>query len=335
MKKCIFQCIAPAVLALTTACAHAAKGDGIGHGVTIKAVNDVCQSTTGKHAHATAFFNKRFIKNVISTNNEFQTQGGNVVGTDTLLRLDVWQGKYKIVGQHGNDPDNVVSLPGKCVGHIEVFIPAGTNMGAQFAIEDYLTTPGKGQGLIVRTGQLDQRSKFDIFVDIKEPFTRRRHIVWNNFVGMPNPSGEMSIMRFERGQYYSCVNSGETQGSLKFQVFDVDGNFLGVTEGCNSAPKSVHVTPDVTTLKYFDLSGNPVDVSSAIGRGYIKMTGRPNTENGGLASPFTSAVSIYSHTNPRKAAYFPYWDNYNFRLLKSTITFARRNAGNDTLGIGQ
>lgn len=311
------------------------QADGIGDGVTITAIQGDCQSTTGSHAHATAFFNKRFIQNVISTNNEFQSQDGNPVGQDTTLRLDVWKGRYKFVGHSGNDPDNIKSLPGKCIGHIEVFIPAGSNKGAQFAIEDYLRTPRKGQGVIVRTGQLDARSKFDIFVDVKEPFSKRRHIVWNNFVGMPNPSGEMSIIRFEKGQYYSCVNSGETEGSLQFQVFDVDGDFLGVTEGCNSAPKSVHVTPDVTTLEYFDLSGNPADVSSAIGRGYIKMTGRPNSENGGLASPFTSAVSLYTHTNPKKGPHFPYWGDYNMRLLEGTITFARRNAGNDTLDVGQ
>ena len=311
------------------------QAGGVGDGVTITAVQGDCQSTTGGHAHATAFFNKRLMKNVISTSNEFQSQGGNSVGQDTMLRLDVWKGRYKIVGHNGNDPSNVKSLPGRCIGHIEVFIPAGTNKAAQFAIEDYLKTPRKGQGVIVRTGQLDARSKFDIFVDVKDPFSKRRHIVWNNFVGMPNPSGEMSIMRFEKGQYYSCVNSGETQGTLQFQVFDVNGEFIGVTEGCNSAPKSVHVTPDVTTLEYFDLSGDPVDVSSAIGRGYIKMSGQPNSENAGLASPFTSAVSLYTHTNPKRGPFLPYWGDYNLRLLEGTITFARRNAGNDTLEIGQ
>ncbi len=306
---------------------------GIGEGVTINAVQGECQSTTDGHAHATVFFNKKLMKNVIATNNEFQLVGGTSTSRDTNLRLDVWKGNYKIVGKN-NSPDSVISLPGTCIGHITVHIPGGSNKGAQFAIEDYLKTPRKGQGVIVRTGQLDVRSKFDIFVDLKKRFGHRQ-IVWNNFVGIPNPSGEMSMMRFERGQHFSCVNSGETQGSLKFQVFDVDGDFLGVTEGCDSAPKSVHVTPDVTTLDYFDLNGNPVDVSSAIGRGIVKMSGRPNADNGGDASPFTSAVAIYKTAKTRRESWMPYWSDKNFQLYSSTITFGRRNAGNDTLDIGQ
>jgi len=306
---------------------------GIGESVTITAVQGECQSTTDSHAHATAFFNKKLMKNVIATNNEFQSVGGTPTSRDTNLRLDVWKGNYEIVGDDSS-PDSVVSLPGTCIGHISVHIPGGSNQGAQFAIEDYLDTPRKGQGVIVRTGQLDVRSKFDIFVDLKKPFGYRK-MVWNNFVGMPNPSGEMSMMRFERGQHFSCVNSGETQGTLQFQVFDVSGEFLGVTDGCDSAPKSVHVTPDVTTLDYFDLGGNPVDVSSAIGRGIVKMSGRPNTDNDGAASPFTSAVAIYKTANENSESWFPYWTDKNFQLYSSTITFARRNAGNDTLDIGQ
>ncbi len=305
----------------------------IGNSVTITAVQDECQSTTGSHAHATAFFNKKLMKNVIATNNEFQAVGGNSTSRDTNLRLDVWKSNYKIVGNR-NSADSVISLPGTCIGHITVHIPGGSNKGAQFAIEDYLDTPKKGQGVIVRTGQLDVRSKFDIFVDLKRP-RGHRQIVWNNFVGMPNPSGEMSMMRFERGQHFSCVNSGETQGTLQFQVFDVNGDFLGVTEGCDSAPKSVHVTPDVTTLKYYDLNGNRVNVKSAIGRGIVKMSGRPNADNGGSASPFTSAVAIYKTAHKRRAPWFRYWTDKNIQLYSSTITFARRNAGNDTLDIGQ
>lgn len=305
----------------------------IGEGVTINAVQGKCQSTTGGHAHATAFFNKKLMKNVVATNNEFQSVDGSSTSRDTELRLDIWKGNNEQVG-NSNSPDSIVSLPGTCIGHITVHIPGGTNKGAQFAIEDYLKTPRKGQGVIVRTGQLDVRSKFDIFVDLKKPYGYRQ-IVWNNFVGMPNPSGEMSMMRFERGQHFSCVNSGETQGTLQFQVFDVDGDFVGVTEGCDSAPKSVHVTPDVTTLDYYDLSGNPVDVSSAIGRGFVKMTGRPNVENGGNASPFTSAVAIYKTASTKRESWMPYWTDKNYQLYNSTVTFARRNAGNDTLDIGQ
>ncbi|MEE9422944.1 MAG: hypothetical protein V3V50_07275, partial [Gammaproteobacteria bacterium] len=110
---------------------------------------------------------------------------------------------------------------------------------------------------------------------------------------------------------------------------------MGVTDGCDSAPKSVHVTPDVTTLDYSDLNGNPVDVSSAIGRGFIKMSGRPNADNGGAASPFTSAVALYATTSTRWPSWNPYWLDKNYKLGKSTITFARRNAGNDTLNLGE
>ena len=331
MKNVMFKKIIPVGLLLSAM--GAANATGSGNDVVITAVQGECQSTTGGHAHATAFFNKRLMKNVIATNNEFQSVGGVATSRDTDVRFDIWKGNYKIVG-YSNDPDSVVSLPGTCIGHISVHIPAGSNQSAQFAIEDYLKTPRKGQGVIVRTGQLDVRSKFDIFVDLKKRFGYRQ-IVWNNFVGMPNPSGEMSMMRFERGQHFSCVNSGETQGSLQFQIFDVNGDFVGVTEGCDSAPKSVHVTPDVTTLDYYDLNGNPVDVSSAIGRGFVKMSGRPNAENGGNASPFTSAVAIYQTASTRYESWMPYWLDKNYQLYSSTITFARRNAGNDTLDLGQ
>jgi len=332
MKKIfIIQKLLPIAVFLSLSNSVLAAVDG--NGVLITAVQGECQSTTGSHAHATAFFNKRLMRNVIATNNEFQTVGGTPTSRDTNLRLDVWKGNYKVVGKR-NSPDSVISLPGTCIGHITVHIPGGTNKGAQFAIEDYLDTPKKGHGVIVRTGQLDVRSKFDIFVDLKMPRGFRK-IVWNNFVGMPNPSGEMSMMRFERGQHFSCVNSGETQGSLQFQVFDVNGDFLGVTEGCDSAPKSVHVTPDVTTLKYYDLNGNRVNVKSAIGRGIVKMSGRPNADNGGAASPFTSAVAIYKTAHKKRAPWFSYWTDKNIQLYSSTITFARRNAGNDTLDIGQ
>ena len=331
MKNQLFKLAIPAVMALSSS--GFAQAVGIGNGVTITAVQGDCQSTTGGHAHATAFFNKRTMKNIVTTNNEFQSVGGTPTSQDTNLRLDIWKGNYKIVG-YNNKALDVVSLPGTCIGHIEVHIPGGTNQSAQFAIEDYLKTPKYGQGVIVRTGQLDVRKKFDIFVDIKKRY-RQRQIVWNNFVGMPNPSGEMSMMRFERGQHFSCVNSGETQGTLQFQVFDVDGDFMGVTDGCDSAPKSVHVTPDVTTLDYSDLNGNPVDVSSAIGRGFIKMSGRPNAGNGGAASPFTSAVALYATTSTRWPSWNPYWLDKNYKLGKSTITFARRNAGNDTLNLGE
>lgn len=331
MKKQIVKKLLPAAVMLTISSSVFAID--VGDGVTITAVQGECQSTTDGHAHATAFFNKKLMKNVIATNNEFQSVGGVATSRDTNLRLDIWKSNYKIVSD-GNNPDSVVSLPGTCIGHIAVHIPGGSNQGAQFAIEDYLDTPRKGQGVIVRTGHLDVRSKFDIFVDLKMKSGYRK-IVWNNFVGMPNPSGEMSMMRFERGQHFSCVNSGETQGTLQFQVFDVNGDFLGVTDGCDSAPKSVHVTPDVTTLKYFDLNGNRVNVKSAIGRGIVKMSGRPNAENGGAASPFTSAVAIYKTAHKKRAPWFKYWTDKNLQLYSSTITFARRNAGNDTLDIGQ
>ncbi len=325
-KRLIVKSVLPAIALFSLSSTVLATG--VGDGVTITAVQGECQSTTGGHAHATAFFNKKLMRNVVATNNEFQSVGGVSTSRDTELRLDVWKGNSEIVD------GSVVSLPGTCIGHIAVHIPGGSNQGAQFAIEDYLKTPRKGQGVIVRTGQLDVRSKFDIFVDLKRPFGYRQ-IVWNNFVGMPNPSGEMSMMRFERGQHFSCVNSGETQGTLQFQVFDVSGEFLGVTDGCDSEPKSVHVTADVTTLDYVDLDGNPVDVSSAIGRGIVKMSGRPNADNGGAASPFTSAVAIYKTASTTRESWFPYWDKMNLQLYSSTITFARRNAGNDTLEIGQ
>ncbi len=328
MKKRIFKQILPMALLLPVFSMVNAKG--VGNEVSITAVQGECQSTTGSHAHATAFFNKSKMKNIVATNNEFQSVGGVSTSRDTELRLDIWKGNFKI----GDNADSIESLPGSCIGHIIINIPGGSNQGAQFAIEDYLRTPKYGQGVIVRTGQLDVRSKFDLFVDLKRPFGYRQ-IVWNNFVGMPNPSGEMSMMRFERGQHFSCVNSGETQGTLQFQVFDVNGDFLGVTEGCDSAPKSVHITADVTTLDYVDLDGNPVDVSGAIGRGIVKMSGRPNTDNGGKASPFTSAVAIYKTESTRYEPWFRFWVKNNIQLYNSTVTFARRNAGNDTLNIGQ
>ena len=74
--------------------------------VRIKSKKGVCTSRAGSgHATTTLFFGKD-IRNVIATNNEFQTKDGEPVGSDTNLTFDIWESQG--------------SGPGACIGNINV-----------------------------------------------------------------------------------------------------------------------------------------------------------------------------------------------------------------------
>ncbi|MEE9493138.1 MAG: hypothetical protein V3W04_07145 [Gammaproteobacteria bacterium] len=283
----------------------------------ITAHDGVCTNRSGGgHATTVLFFNKK-VKNVIATTNEVQRIAGATVSQDTDLTFDVWRSKKQ--------------QPGECIGSIDVHIDGGTNERAEVVIEDLLNTPHWGQGIVVRTGQLDKRSKIDIYVD---RFTGRkghkqRQLVWNNFTGMPNPSREMSTMRFVAGQHLAIYFSGQDdhQATAKIQVFKNDGTFVGVaTEKIGEG--SVVVTNNTRSLDYVDLAGNPVAKSMLPddGEGYLKVIGVSDTE--------TEAACMVLFSKSRPNSNYPSsW--YNGKLANTTITFARRNASNDPLNLGE
>ena len=295
--------------------------------VTITGNQGVCTSRAGSgHATTTLFFGKD-IRNVIATNNEFQTVGGSFVGSDTNLTFDIWESQG--------------SASGACIGNINVQITAGTNESAQFAVEDHLITPGMGQGVIVRTGIFDNRRKLDIYVDLRrataddddddddddDEGAASRQVVWNNFVGLPNPSELMSAMRFISGQHLAIAYTGPigTVADVNVQVFDNAGNFVGIASETIGA-NSVVITDVTRSLQYFDIGGNPVPESALPrdGEGYIKV----------LLDQEASFVILYKKAKPNFVSpNEKTWKNQD--LATSTITFARRNAGNDPRGIGE
>jgi len=111
--------------------------------VTITGTNGTCTSRAGPGHASTIMFFESGIKNVVATNNEFQrnidvTDGGdNPIARDTDLTFDVWQSNG--------------TAEGTCVGNISVTIDAATNERAEIVVEDHLTTPTSGTGVLVRT----------------------------------------------------------------------------------------------------------------------------------------------------------------------------------------
>ncbi|MEE9342200.1 MAG: hypothetical protein V3V12_01040 [Gammaproteobacteria bacterium] len=283
----------------------------------ITAHEGVCTNRAGVgHATTVLFFNNK-VKNIIATTNELQRVGGVEVSQDTDLTFDVWKSRG--------------TQPGVCIGSIDVHIDGGTNERAEVVIDDLLNTPNWGQGIVVRTGQLDKRKKIDVYVDWNTGGRHnRRQIIWNNFTGMPNPSREMSTMRFVSGQHLAIYFSGhdaDLQATAKIQAFRNDGTFVGVATEI-IGQDSVIVTKNTRSLNYVDLYGNPVAKSMLPkdGEGYLKVIGISDTE--------TEAACMVLYSKARPNSSFPGgW--HNALLKNTTITFARRNASNDPLEIGE
>lgn len=275
--------------------------------VAVVAEKGVCTSRSGSSHAATIMFFDTGVKNVIATSNEVQKQNGVPVSQDTDITFDVWK---------ANGPNE-----GECLGNITVHIDGGTNERAQVAIEDYLDTPDSGQGVMVRTGQLDARSKFDTYVDINEP--DGRSMIWNNFTGMPNTSRLMSSMRFVSGQHLAIYFTGDgAVAEANIQLFKDDGTYVGVAKqqiGKNSAV----VTDDVRSLTYIDTNGATVTNLPADGEAYLKILGSTDSETE------ASCMVLYSEATPNAVG--GAWSNS--KLTQSTLTFARRNGGNDPLAL--
>lgn len=266
-----------------------------------------CTSRSGGSHAATIMFFGSGVKNVIATSNEVQKKEGVAIMQDTDITFDVWEAKGV------NE--------GKCLGNITVHIDGGTNDRAQVAIEDYLDTPVSGQGVLVRTGQLDVRKKFDNYVDITE--ADGRSMIWNNFTGMPNTSRLMSSMRFVAGQHLAIyyTGAGDT-AEANIQLFKDDGTYVGVAKqliGKNSAV----VTDDVRSLTYLDTTGATVTSLPNDGEAYLKILGSTDSETE------ASCMVLYSEATPNATG--GAWSNS--KLPQSTLTFARRNGGNDALGL--
>jgi hypothetical protein len=291
--------------------------------VTVTGTDGVCTTRSGtSHKAAIVFFGKK-IRNVISTNNEYQEQGGQpIAGSMTNVTFDVWS---------GND-----GSPGTCIGNVNIQITAGTNEAAQIALEDYLDTPDGGSGVMIRTGSLDARGKIDIYVDLvsgkyhHSKHSSKRQVIWNNFVGMPNASRLMSSMRFGSGEHLAFMYTGPagTEAHPEIQIFDNAGNFIGVNSDVVVGSNSTFITDNVRSLGYKDLYGNPIDKSDipADGDSYLKVLGLDDDET--EASCMVLYTKAKTNSNKKNA-----WKNK--KLKSATLTYARRNGGNDPLAIGQ
>lgn len=275
--------------------------------VTVVAEKGACTSRSGGGHAATIMFFGSGVNNVIATSNEVQKQGGVVVKQDTDVTFDVWEANG--------------TSEGTCLGNIIVHIDGGTNERAQVAIEDYLDTPDSGQGVMVRTGTLDARSKIDTYVDINE--ADGRSMIWNNFTGMPNTSRLMSSMRFAAGQHLAIYFTGAAAtAEANIQLFKDDGTYVGVAKqliGKNSAV----VTDDVRSLTYLDANGAAVTNLPDDGDAYLKILGSGDNETE------ASCMVLYSEATPNATG--GAWANS--QLPQSTLTFARRNGGNDPLAL--
>lgn len=267
-----------------------------------------------KHAVATLFFGPN-LRNVVATNNEY-------------LEMDGFPFESKPTDIHFNVYLANGASAGKCLGSIKVHIDANTNESVQFAIEGYIPkVDGERIGLIERTGSLGKRKKFDIYVDVMDG--GKRGVIWNNFIGLPNQSREMSPMRFLAGQHLLINYSGDNPAGAeaRIQVFRNDGTFVGVAME-KVGPHSVTVTDSVRTLAYKDLKGTPVDVGKLPpdGGGYIKVQGLNATE------ALRATGNLFKAVTPNSM------DGKKFRhsdLVRATITWSRRNAGLGGLKIGQ
>lgn len=281
---------------------------------TITADDDAtaCVPRTGSGHASTIMFFGSDVKNIVATTNEFQRQGGTAVGQDTNLSFDVWS-------SNGTEQ-------GTCIGQITVQIDAGTNERAEVIIEDYLSTPSSGTGVLVRTGQLDARSKLDAYVQTESGGKRR--IIWNNFTGIPNTSRLMSGLRMTSGQHLAIYFTGQDdrQAEANIQAFSNKGEFIGVATQQIGSHSSV-ITDDVMSLSYKDLDGNDVPASALPkdGEGYLRILGRVDDEIE------ASCMIVYTKAEPGVAS--GAWDNS--KLASATISFARRNGGNDPLDLGE
>lgn len=275
--------------------------------VKVTAKKGECISRSGGSHAATIIFFGNGIKNIIATTNEVQKQNGTVVKQDTDITFDVWK------ANGANE--------GGCLGNIKVHIDGGTNDRAQIAIEDYLDTPASGQGVMVRTGTLDIRKKFDNYVDISD--NSGRSMIWNNFTGMPNKSRLMSAMRFVSGQHLAIYfTGGGDTAEANIQVFKNDGTYVGVAKQLIGKNSSV-VTDDVRSLAYIDANGDAVTSLPADGEGYLKILGSTDSETE------ASCMVLYSEATPNATG--GAWSNA--KLAQSTLTFARRNGDNDPLAL--
>lgn len=270
------------------------------------------QRTGGGHASTIMFFGDN-IKNIVATTNEFQRQGGTPISQPTDLIFDVWKSNG--------------TIQGSCIGQIVVHIDGGTNERVEIIVEDYLTTPNNGTGVLVRTGNLDARKKLDAYIQTGSA-TGPRRIIWNNFTGIPNKSRLMSGLRMTSGQHLAIYFTGQNdrKAEANIQAFTNAGKFVGVATQTIGSHSSV-ITDDVMSLSYKDLDGKAVDAADLPkdGEGYLRILGRVDDEIE------ASCMILYSKAKPGVAN--GAWDNG--KLASTTISFARRNGDNDPLTLGE
>lgn len=314
MKKLIHKAFPRIMGTLLASFALIASISSVQAASTITATDNetACVPRTGSGHASTIMFFGSGIKNIIATTNEFQRQGGAAISQPTDLTFDVWK-------SNGTEK-------GTCIGQIVVKIDGGTNERAEIIVEEHLTTPASGYGVLVRTGQLDARSKLDAYIQTESEGKRR--IIWNNFTGIPNNSRLMSGLRMASGQHLAIYFTGQDdrQAEANIQAFSNNGTFIGVATQSIGSHSSV-ITDDVMSLDYKDLDGNPVDASKLPkdGEGYLRILGRVDDEIE------ASCMILYSKAQPGVAN--GAWDNS--KLASTTISFARRNGNNDPLTLGE
>ncbi|RLA58243.1 MAG: hypothetical protein DRQ78_12375 [Epsilonproteobacteria bacterium] len=305
--------LAPAVFALLcfTGCGSDNNEEETSSSVKVVATAGECTSRSGtSHAASILFFGEN-IKNTIATSNEVQKSGGELISQDTDVTFDVWE-------------SNGI-FEGTCVGNITIHIDGGTNERAQVSLEDYLPTPTSGQGVLVRSGQLDLRKKMDSYVDVTND-AGERQMIWSNFTGLPNASRVMSAMRFVSGQhlaiYFTGTTSNNTTALALIQLFRNDGTYVGVATQ-NIGKHSAVVTDAVRNLTFIGTTGLPLDTADlpADGEGFLKILG----SNEGDTEASCLVVYTESVPNAVNAA----WSND--KLPTATLTYARRNNNNAVL----
>jgi hypothetical protein len=137
-------------------------------------------------------------------------------------------------------------------------------------------------------------------------------------------------MRFGSGEHLAFMYTGPagTEAHPEIQIFDNAGNFVGVNSDVVVGPNSTFITDNVRSLGYKDIYGNPIPASAipADGESYLKVLGLDDDETEASCMVVYTRAKIGSNRSTS-------WKNK--KLKTSTLTYARRNGGNDPLVIGQ
>jgi hypothetical protein len=130
------------------------------------------------------------------------------------------------------------------------------------------------------------------------------------------------------GQHLAIYFTGQNdrQAEANIQAYTNAGKFIGVATQAIGSYSSI-ITDDVMSLNYKDLDGKDIDKSMLPkdGKGYLRIVG--------LATDETEASCMILYTKAKPDVAGGAWDNS--KLASTTISYARRNGGNDPLQVGE